>query len=118
APSTATSTAVRIGDVVRITPIAATAAERISGYADLGLDFLTANDELDVNLSVGVARRSRNYLSEASLNSLLSQIDSETAQRRNYLLLETRRFLSNRWFAIGHLHFAEDRELDLDARVL
>lgn len=117
APGTA-SIAVDIDEVVRITPIAATPAERTSGYADIGLDFLTANDELDVNLNVGLTNRTRNYLSEASLDSLVSRLDGETAQKRNYFLVGTRRFLSNRWFAVGHLHFEEDRELDLDSRVL
>src|SRR5690606_12070742 len=42
--------AVETEDVIRITPIAATAAERTSGYVDFGLDFLTANDELDLKL--------------------------------------------------------------------
>src|SRR5690606_4668205 len=112
------SIAVDIDEVVRITPIAATPAERTTGYSDIGLDFLTANDELDVTLNAGFANRTRNYLSEASLDSLVSRLDGETAQKRNYVLVGTRRFLSNRWFAIGHLHFEEDRELDLDSRVL
>ncbi|HLU46647.1 MAG TPA: DUF481 domain-containing protein, partial [Planctomycetota bacterium] len=104
--------------MIRITPIAATAAERTSGYVDFGLDFLTANDELDLKLDAEVENQMRNYLTTFSVDSIISEIDDETAQRRNYFQRRSRRLLENRWFAIGRLHFGEDLELDLDTRTL
>lgn len=105
-------------DVIRITPIAATAAERTSGFVDFGLDFLTANDELDLRVDAEAENRMRNYLTTLSVDSIVSEIDDETAQRRNYFQIRSRRLLKSRWFAIGRLHLEEDRELDLDTRTL
>jgi len=110
--------AVETEDVIRITPIAATAAERTSGYVDFGLDFLTANDELDLKIDAEVENAMRNFLTTLSIDSIVSETDDETTQRRNYLQLRSRRLLANRWFAIGRLHVEEDRELDLDTRTL
>jgi len=110
--------AVEAQDVIRITPIAATPAERTSGYVDVGLDFLTANDELDLKVDAEAENRLRNYLTTLSIDSIVSEIDDETAQRRNYFQLRSRRLLKDRWFVIGRLHLEEDRELDLDTRTL
>ncbi len=104
--------------VVRITPIAATPAERTSGYVDFGLDFLTANDELDLKVDAEAENVMRNYATTLSIDSIVSEVDDETAQRRNYFQIRSRRLLRERWFAIGRLHIEEDRELDLDARTL
>src|SRR5690606_20775762 len=104
--------------VVRITPIAATPAERTSGYVDFGLDFLTANDELDLKVDAEAENVMRNYVTTLSIDSIVSEVDDETAQRRNYFQIRSRRLLRERWFAIGRLHIEEDRELDLDARTL
>src|SRR5690606_14801578 len=60
----------------------------------------------------------RNYFTAVSIDSIVSEIDDETAQRRNYFQLSSRRLLQNRWFAIGRLHLEEDLELDLDSRTL
>src|SRR5690606_31618384 len=103
---------------IRITPIASTPVERTSGYVDFGVDFLTANDELDLEVDAEAEHVMRNYVTTVSVDSILSEIDDETAQRRNYFQIRSRRLLANRWFAIGRLHLEEDRELDLDARTL
>ncbi|HEX7080458.1 MAG TPA: DUF481 domain-containing protein [Gammaproteobacteria bacterium] len=105
-------------EVIRITPIAATPAERTSGYVDFGLDFLTANDELDLKIYAEAENVMRKYVTTLSVDAIVSEIDDETAQRRNYLQLRSRRLLENRWFAIGRLHLEEDLELDLDSRTL
>lgn len=113
-----TPAAVETQEVIRITPIAATPAERTSGYVDFGLDFLTANDELDLKVDAKVENLMRNYLTTLSIDSIVSEVDDETSQRRNYFQLASRRLLQNRWFAIGRLHLEEDLELDLDSRTL
>lgn len=105
-------------DVIRITPIAATPAERTSGYIDVGFRFLSANDELDLTVDTEVENLTRNYLTTLSLDSILSRVDDETAQRRNYFQAKSRRLLADRWFVAGRLHLEEDLALDLDARVL
>lgn len=112
------SNPIELEDVIRITPIAATLVERTDGYIDLGFDFLSAGDELDLTLNATLQNRTWNYLSKVSLESLVRRLDDETAQRRNFLEISVRRFLSERWFAIGRFTAEEDRELDLDSRFL
>lgn len=106
-------------EVVRIGP----AGERkfvdgLSGEIDAGFDFLSANDEIDWTINAGIERRTRRHLTEVQLNSLLRRRDSDTAQRRNHFEIGSRRFNENRWFVLGQLQLEEDRELDLDSRVL
>jgi len=105
-------------DVVRMTRIAETFRGRTTGFADLGFDFLTANDEIDLTLNAGVRHRTRNHLFHAHLSSLVRRRDDETEQRRNHLELGARRFLRDRWFVLGQIEAQEDIELDLDSRFL
>lgn len=105
-------------DVVRIDPIEATFRERTRGSVDLGFDFLSAHDEIDWTFNFEARNRTKNYLTEASLSSLVRRRDSETAQQRNHLQIGSRRFLADRWFALGLFEAEEDRELDLDLRLL
>jgi Protein of unknown function, DUF481 len=109
---------VRMSDVIRMQPHAATFRARTSGDIDLGFDFLTAHDEIDWTLNASVEHRTKKYLSEVSLSSLVRRHDGETSQQRNHLEFESRRLLEQRWFAVGLLEAEEDDELDLDLRVL
>jgi hypothetical protein len=104
-------------DVVRITP-AVSPAEGISGYVDFGADFLSASDKLDLTLYAELEKRTRNYLTSFSLDSIVSEADDGTDHRRNYLQVTSKRFLANRWFAVGRLDLEEDRAFDLDSRAL
>lgn len=105
-------------DVIRITPLGATPAERTSGHVEFGLDFLSANDERDLTFNAQFRHRSRDYLTTLLLASLSSEFDGQTAHRRNYFQVNSRRLLRDRWFAVGRLHAEADRELGLDARLL
>lgn len=119
--SVATDTGTRtidISDVSRIHPIEATFLERTTGSIDFGLEFLTANHETDWTLNAELSNRTQNYLTNVTLDSLLRHRNDETVQRRNRLDINTRRFLDNRWFALGLFLVEEDRELDLDLRAL
>lgn len=106
-------------DVIRIGP----AGERsfvqgLSGSVDAGFDFLSANDELDWTINADIERRTQRHLTELKFSSLLRRRDSDTAQRRNHFEIGSRRFNQERWFVLGQLQVEEDRELDLDSRVL
>lgn len=107
-----------LANVVRIDPLEATFRDRTRGSADLGFDFLTANSEIDWTFNIEARNRTKNYLTEASLSSLVRRRSSETAQQRNHFEISSRRFLADRWFALGLLKAEEDQELDLDLRVL
>lgn len=106
-------------EVVRIAP--ATERRLLEGWRgsiDAGIDFLSANNELDWTLNGAVERRTMRYLTKLQLNSLLRRRSGDVAQRRNHFEIGSRRFLADRWFVLGQLHLEEDRELDLDSRVL
>lgn len=105
-------------DVVRIHPIEPLRLERLSGSLDLGLDALGANDELDVTLNANVEHRTLNWFSEGNLSVYFRELNDETAQDRKDLSVSTRRFVGNRWFAIGQLGWENDDALDLDKRAL
>lgn len=108
-----------IGEVLRIEPSSKSRfIERLGGSVDGGFDFLSANDEVDWTINAAVEHRTRHYLTEAALHSLLRRRDGSTAQRRNHFNIGTRRLLDNRWFVLGQLILEEDRELDLDSRAL
>lgn len=110
---------VAIDDVVRIGPASErTFMQGVTGSADAGLDVLSAGDEVDWTINVELERRTRRHLTEVQLNSLLRRRDSTDAQRRNHFELGSRRFFEARWFVLGQLHVEEDKELDLDSRVL
>lgn len=105
-------------DVVRITPIEARFRERTTGSLDLGLDFLSASDELDWTLNAEARNREAGSLTTVSLSSLVRRHDGRTTQQRNDLQIGSRLFLDNRWFVLGLFEIEEDLELDLDLRAL
>lgn len=105
-------------DIVRITPIEATFRDRTRGSLDVGLDVLSASNEIDWTLNGEAHNRTKHYLTEVSLSSLVRRHDSETTQQRNDLQIGVRRFLEKRWFALGLFEVEEDLELDLDLRAL
>jgi putative salt-induced outer membrane protein YdiY len=106
-------------DVVRIGPATRqNFLDGLSGEIDAGFDFLSANDEIDWTINGDIERRTQRHLTEVQFNSLLRRRDSDTAQRRNHFEIGSRRFNRDRWFVLGQLHLEEDRELDLDSRVL
>lgn len=108
-----------VNDVVRIGPASQREfVQGLSGGIDAGFDFLSANDEIDWTINAEIERRTKRHLTELQLNSLLRRRDSDTAQRRNHFEIGSRRFNEDRWFVLGQLHLEEDRELDLDSRVL
>ncbi|HEY8521527.1 MAG TPA: DUF481 domain-containing protein [Gammaproteobacteria bacterium] len=112
------ATAVEMRDVIRITPIRGTLLDRTSGSLELGLDTFNANDELDWTLHGEVEHRLQRYLVGLSVDSLVRRRDDAERQQRNDVVLSSRRFLRDRWFALGMLEFEENRELGLRSRGL
>ena len=110
--------AVAQDDVVFIRAVGATFTERLEGSIDLGLELLTAGDVVDWTLNAEATHRTRNYVSKASITSRVRESDNVTTHRRNYLDVSTRRLMESRWFVLGAFKAEEDRELDLDTRLL
>ncbi len=109
---------VEMKDVIRITWIGASIRERTSASLALGFDFLSAGDAVDWTFDGEVEHRTRYYLTEASLDSLVRKQNHETTQRRTDFEIATRRFLPDRWFVLGRFEARDDQELGLDSRLL
>lgn len=109
---------IRAADIVALYPAGATFSDRLSGWIDIGLDFLGADDAVEWTLNAAAQHRSERYLTRASLTSLIRRSDSTTTQRRHDLAADVRRFFSDRWFAIAIGAAEHDLELGLDSRLL
>lgn len=105
-------------DLIFMRAVGASFVDRIAGSIDLGLEFLTADDQFDWTLNADLTHRTRNYLTNVYLTSLVRQNSDETTQRRNRFELDSRRLLDRRWFVLGELIAEEDKELGLDSRFL
>jgi len=105
-------------DVVRITPLRTGFLARTRGSLELGFNALNANDELDWTIHGELAHRMQHYLTELSVDSLVRRRDDAERQQRNDVVLQSRRFLRNRWFGLGILELEENRELGLRSRAL
>ncbi|HEX6997470.1 MAG TPA: DUF481 domain-containing protein [Gammaproteobacteria bacterium] len=112
------ATPVDMREVIRITPIQGTFLDRTSGSLELGFDTFNANDELDWTLHGELEHRTQRYLTALSVDSLVRRRDDAERQQRNDLVLSSRRFLRDRWFALGMLELEENRELGLSSRAL
>ncbi len=108
---------VAFSDVIRITPIAASIAARTTGSVEAGLSLLQANDEFDLTFNADAENRTRHYLTEVMLASVL-RIRDGPDYTRTHFTLASRRFLQKRWFVLGRFEVEEDRKLDLDVRLL
>lgn len=105
-------------DVVLIKPVEATFRERTSGSVDAGFSVLQANDEIDLNLNAGLENRTKNYLTEASFESLWRRRSGDDNQLRNFFDIGSRRYLPHRWFVLGQFDIQQDQAMDLDFRTL
>ena len=105
-------------DVIRMTGVGANLRERTSGDLELGFDYGSVDHAIDWTFSGDMRNRTRNYLNEISLDSLLRRESGDTTQRRTDLALASRRFFPGRWFLMGRLEGADDKDLGLDSRYL
>jgi hypothetical protein len=109
---------VPMNDVIRMTWVGATLRERTAGDLEIGFDYVSADDAIDWTFAGDMRNRTRNYLNELSLDSLLRRQSGGTTQRRTDLELASRRFFPGRRFVMGRFEASEDKELDLDSRFL
>lgn len=109
---------VSMNEVIRMTWIGATMRERTAGDLEVGFDYVSDNDAIDWTFAGDLRNRTRNYLNELSLDSLLRRESGDTTQRRTDLELASRRFFPGRRFIMARVEASEDRELDLDSRYL
>lgn len=105
-------------DVVRIKPLAATFWERTSGEVELGFGVYQAHSEVDLTLGAEVENRTRNYLTDISLDSLVRRFNGVNNLSRTDFIIGSRRFLPHRWFVLGQFELEQDQALDLNLRVL
>lgn len=107
-----------MGDIVRIAPIEATFRMRLTGAADFGLTYSHVDAELTYALNSAFLHRTRSYETRVSFDSWLSRQDDADRQTRNDLVVDVRRLLPERWFALALVEAQQDQDMDLDLRLV
>jgi putative salt-induced outer membrane protein YdiY len=105
-----------LATIVRISPVGGTIWGRMDGSVDAGFSFTQANVQTQWSFNADVSYRSRRWLSTLSADSLLTELEDSEGQVRNTLALQTQRFLTGRWSALGFAQFQQNEELSLDLR--
>jgi hypothetical protein len=106
----------RLGDIVRITPLGDTFWGGLDGALDAGFSFTQANVQTQWTLHTTVSYRGRRWLSQLDADSALTSREDADRQSRNTLSLETQRFLHPHWSVVGFAQFQQNEELSLDLR--
>jgi hypothetical protein len=107
-----------LSDVVRITPIVNGFRARTSGSIDVGVNFRTAEKAVNYTLDGSALYHGRSFESEVTVSSWLSRRDDADREARHDLVVDARRLLPNRWFALATLEGQQNDELALDWRFL
>lgn len=105
-------------DIVRITPIVSGFRERTSGSIDAGLSYRTSENTTNYTLDGTALYGGRSYEVEATLASWLSRRDDADREAQNDLVVDLRRLLPRRWFALATIEGQQNDELSLDWRFL
>ena len=113
-----TTLPIAMEDVIRITPIASDFRARTSGSLGAGLNFRTAENTTNYTLDGTALYRGRSYEVEATLASWLSRRDDADREARSDLVVNLRRLLPSRWFALATIEGQQNDELELDWRFL
>ena len=116
--TSAGSRTIALEDIVWFKPVSANRFRPTSANAEGGFSFLQDGSVVDFTIDAQARNRTRNYLTKASLLSLVRrQSDADTVTRHDFEL-GARRFLHNRWFVLGQFGLEQDGELDLDLRTV
>ena len=112
--------AIDIKEFVWIIPIEDGFRGRTTGSIDFGLNFTNAQDARTYTLSAEALHRSRAYAYETQVtfNSWLSARDDAERLTRNDVIVDVRRRLPQRWFAVAKFEAQQDEPLELDVRLL
>src|SRR5690606_30604963 len=92
--------------------------ERTSGSIDAGLSYRTSENTTNYTLDGTALYRARSYEAEATFASWLSRRDDAEREARSDLVVDLRRLLPSRWFALATIEGQQNDELALDWRFL
>ena len=110
--------ALEMTNVVRITPMERTFLERTTGAVDFGFDLVSPpNPTTSWELEAEVKNRTKHWITEATLDSLLERAQGTVIQTRNFLDFDTKRLLGHRWFAYVPFQYEQDKFLSLSVRI-
>lgn len=111
------TTEVALADIVAMIPIRRSFWSRNTGYVDLGLDVLRANQTRKLSLAGSSTYRGEKWEGRLAASSYLQKQDSANTVTRNNASLSGRRKFGGRWNAIGFVTVEENSETDLDLRL-
>jgi uncharacterized protein DUF481 len=105
-------------EIVRLAPIEAGFWASLDGSASGGYSFTQANERTQWTFSADVGQRRRNSRSLITFNSLYSSQEEAATTIRNDVAAAFNRFVSTSYFIVIAGQGQENRELDLDFRVV
>jgi hypothetical protein len=108
---------VEISDVVIIEPIKGSFWKRLDGSVNTGISFTKSTDLLQFNLGGSVLYRARKYVTDLTLNSIITSKSGERSRTNSDLQFTYLRLLKNKWFARGDTGASKNDELGIDLRV-
>lgn len=105
-------------NIVRITPVEDTLADRIKGGMSLGLNYSEASAISQLNFAGDITYTAEIYRLTGNASLYLSEVSEGTSTRRADLSTAYQRLRDNRWFTWGSLGWQQNEELGLQSRVL
>jgi hypothetical protein len=107
-----------LDDVVELTPIERNFWDRLDGSVSAGFSFTQASDVTQWSLHGDVSQRTRNWLAQATFDSMLTIEKGDDRESRQTLTLSAERFFANRWFGSFLGQFSRNEDLGLVYRAV
>ena len=111
------TTVVNLTQIVAIVPIKRTFWSRLTGFFDLGLDILKANNSRKLSTAAEVNYRGEKWAGRLSGSSYQQRQDSANDVQRNNTSFVGTRVLPGRWDITMFLSYERNNEIQLDHRI-
>jgi len=102
-----------MNEVVEVTPIERSFWSRLDGSVSAGFSYTQASELTQWSFHGDVSQRSRNWLTQATLDSMLTIEKDDERESRQTLTLGADRFFAKRWFASALGQFSRNEDLGL-----
>jgi len=102
-----------LADVVELTPIERSFWSRLDGSVSAGFSYTQASELTQWSFHGDVRQRSRNWLTQATFDSMLTIENDDEHESRQTLTLSADRFFAKRWFGSALGQFSRNEDLGL-----
>jgi hypothetical protein len=106
----------QIERIVKINPIKESFWDIIEGYVKFGFTYTKSSDVGQLILGSNLKYRTKLYLTEFNLNSIVTSQENESNSSNQLLAMSLQRLLGHKWLVDGTLSFDQNTELGVDIR--